>query len=113
MTTVPDTRMPLAASALLEELQELAVYLFGRKATVVTTDRRGRFEAGWARRSATATTGPLHSVGYRSGLGMAEKQRHTQRMATLIRNYAKHADADPARIVRAERWPDSFEITLT
>jgi hypothetical protein len=109
----PDTRMPLAASALLEELQDLAARHFGRKVVVVSTDRCGRFEAGWVRQSATATSGRLHSVGHRPGLGLAEKQRHYQRMATLIRNYAKHARADQERITRVEGWPDCIELTIT
>jgi hypothetical protein len=102
--------MPLAAEALLEELRELAAEHFTRKAIMVSTDRRGRFEAGWARHSSDR---PYIVLGHRSGMPLHLKQRQTERMATLIRNYAKHPQADQERIVRTHGWPDAFEITLT
>jgi hypothetical protein len=109
---VPDTRVPLAAAALLEELRGLATRHFARPPVMVCTDRRGRFEAGYAR-LAPANGGAYHVLGQRHGLGLAEKQRQLQKMATLIRDYARHPDADPDRIVRTPGWPDSVEITLT
>lgn len=108
MTT--DNRMPLAASAVMEDLAQAARDYFGRVPTMITTDRLGRFESGWTR---PRPGRPLQTLGYRRGLPMSDKQRLRQRMSTLIRQYAVHPHAQESAVKRADDWPNSIELNLT
>lgn len=108
MTT--DGRMPLAASSVMDDLTAAARDYFGRVPALVTTDRLGRFEGGWTR---PRPGRPLQGLGYRKGLPMSDKQRLRQRMSTLIREYAKHPQAQESAVKRVDDWPDCIEIHLS
>ncbi|MEV6401179.1 hypothetical protein AB0M39_41470 [Streptomyces sp. NPDC051907] len=92
---------------ILEQLLGIVRRHFSRVPTVVTTDRRGRFEAAWTVERDQRLV-PLGNV----NLPLAAKQRNQVHMAALIAEYADHPRATRSLLERNARYPQSIELRL-
>lgn len=92
---------------ILEHLLRLSQHHFGRIPRVLTTDRRGRFEAGWR-----SDVSGMTAVGC-TNMPLAEKQRNHVHLAALITEYADHPYATAELLQRDAMFPASVALLLT